>query len=182
MFAEWPLILSSGLTGLGILLTIVVGILAYALIRRRLYRLVQTNRLAVPLQAVLQRGVRSTVVMLVLLVSLQQAGVSLSSLWAALIGLAALLAGGFVALSTVLSNTLCAVLLLVFTPFRMGDEIEILEVTGGHGLRGTVLNLGMLYTSLRKTADDGSPEGVVHVSNSLLCQKALRCWRVTTSA
>ena len=182
MPAEWPLLLSSGLTGLGIFITILVGVVTYVLIRRRLYRLAQANRLAVPLQVVLQRGARSMIVMFMLLIVLQQVGVSLSSLWSGLIGLATLLAGGFVALSTVLSNTLCAVLLLVFTPFRQGDDIEILEVTGGQGLRGKVVNLGMLYTSLQKMADDGSPEGVVHVSNSLLFQKALRCWRVTTTA
>ena len=68
---------------------------------------------------------------------------------------------------------------MIFTPFRIGDEIEIIEATGGSGLRGKVVNLNILYTSLQEMAEDGGPNGVIHVPNNIFFQKAIRLWQGT---
>jgi small-conductance mechanosensitive channel len=176
MSAQASLIVHYGLIGLGLLITIVLGGMVYVLMRQSLRLLVQTNRLSEPLLLPLQGFLRAIVVLVVLLICLQQVGVQVSSLWAALVTLAAMLAGGFVALGTVLSNVLCAVLLLVFAPFRIGDDIEIIEATGGQGLRGKVVNLNIMYTSLESVAEDGSRYGVVRLPNATFFQKTVRRW------
>jgi small-conductance mechanosensitive channel len=176
MSAQASLIVHYGLIGLGLLITIVLGGMVYVLMRQSLRLLVQTNRLSEPLLLPLQGFLRAIVVLVVLLICLQQVGVQVSSLWAALVTLAAMLAGGFVALGTVLSNVLCSVLLLVFAPFRIGDDIEIIEATGGQGLRGKVINLNIMYTSLESVAEDGSRYGVVRLPNATFFQKTVRRW------
>lgn len=173
---QWVFLTHYGLTVLGILITIVLGCVVFLVIRRSVDVLVHTNCISAPLRAPLQGGVRGVMVLVVLLVCLQQLGIQLTSLWAGLVTFAAMLAGGFVALASLASNVLCTVLLLVFAPFRIGDEVEIIEATGGRGLRGTVVHLNMMYTSVQPIADDGSRLGIVRVPNTLFFQKALRQW------
>ena len=62
--------------------------------------------------------------MVIFLLILQQIGVSMNSVWAVLSAVVAMIAIGFVAVWSVLSNLLCTVMLLIFQPFRVGDEIE----------------------------------------------------------
>lgn len=176
MSVEWPFIVHYGLIGLSMLITIGLGLIVYVLIRQSLRLLVQTNRLAAPLQIPLQGFVRGLIVILVLLICLQQAGVQVTSLWAGLVTVSAMVAGGFVALSSVLSNLLCTVLIFVFAPFRIGDDIEIIEATGGQGLRGQVVSLNMMYTSIQSVAEDGAHYGVVRLPNTIFFQKTVRRW------
>jgi small-conductance mechanosensitive channel len=179
MSEPWPLIVHYGSMGLKIAITMLLGIVLYTLIRQSLRLLVQTNRLSAPLHLPLQGLARAIVVITVLLVCLQQAGLQVTSLWAGLIAGAAMVAGGFVALSSVLSNVLCSVLLLVFAPFHMGDDIEIIEATGGQGLRGKVVNFNVMYTSIQHVTEDGSHESVVRLPNTMFFQKTIRRWRGT---
>ncbi len=164
---------------LSILAMIAVGYVAYALLRRVLNALVENDYLPQPLQPVLQGTARWLVLILVVLMCLQQTGVHMVAFWAGFVSVVALIAVGFIAVWSVLSNILCALLLVLFDLFRIGDEIEIIEATGGKGLRGTVVNLNVLYTSLQETQDDGAPDGVTHVPNNIFFQKTLRRWRGT---
>jgi small-conductance mechanosensitive channel len=108
--------------------------------------LVENESLPQPLRPVLQGTVRWLVV--VVLTCLQQTGSRVATFWTALVSVTALGAVGFIAVCSVLSNMLCSVLLVVFDLFRIGEEIEVIEATGGKGPRGTVVNLNVLYTSL----------------------------------
>lgn len=56
-----------------------------------------------------------------------------------------LVAIGFVAVWSVLSNFLCAFVLVLFKPFAVGDEVEL---TGGEGVKGKVVDLSLLFTTL----------------------------------
>jgi small-conductance mechanosensitive channel len=163
-----------GLVALRILIVVLLGALVNVLLQHSLRLLFQQGSLSEPVYVPLRGAVRGGIVLLVLLLSLQQAGVEVTGIWAAASALAAMLAGGFVALGTVLSNLLCTVLLLVFAPFRVGDDIEIIEATGGRGLRGRVVDLKALYTSLRISDEAGG--GAVQVPNTLFFQKSIRRW------
>lgn len=167
-----------GWMALRILVVIVLGALVNGLLQRSLRLLTGQGSLSGPVYVPLRGAVRGGIVLLVLLLSLQQAGVEITGIWTAVTALAAMLAGGFVALGTVLSNLLCTVLLLVFAPFRIGDDIELIKVTGGSGLRGSVMDLNVLYTSLRLPDEAGG--GVVQVPNTLFFQNSVRRWDGTS--
>lgn len=155
------------------LLVIVLGIGVYRMLIGVLRFLVHTQHLPAPLLVPLRGLVRAVTFTLVALVVLQQMGVQVTSLWAGMLTLAAMIAGGFVALSSVVSNFLCTFLLLVLTPFRVGDEVEIVGASGVSDLRGTVVNLTLFYTSLQLEAEPRRQ--VAHVPNTLFFQQPIRC-------
>ncbi len=68
--------------------------------------------------------------------------------WALISTALAALALGFVAAWSVLSNATAALLILTFRPFRIGDEIELMELTNGFTIGGRVLDMNLLYTTL----------------------------------
>ncbi len=90
----------------------------------------------------------------------------LSNLWTMLGAVAALIAVGFVAVWSVLSNLSCTVLILFFRPFEIGDELEF---TDPSGLRGKVVNLNFAYTTLRD--DEGR---LVQIPNNLFFQRIVK--------
>jgi small-conductance mechanosensitive channel len=110
----------------------------------------------------------------VLLTVMQQFGVSVHTLWTALSAVFVMLAVGFIAMWSVLSNVLCALFLVVFAPFRIGDRIEIIEVAAKEadkrGLRGKVSGMDLIYTTL---LDEGD-RSTIRVPNNLLFQRAIR--------
>lgn len=86
-----------------------------------------------------------------------------------------LVAIGFVAMWSVLSNLLCAFVLVMFKPFSVGDELEI---SGDGGARGKVADLSLIFTVLH--TQDGEQ---VIVPNNIFFQRIFRRreGRVTTS-
>ncbi len=170
-------IFQSILPVLGVIVLMVLGVLANALARRGLRRLAERQYLSEPLSRVFQGLVRWVIAIVVILLSLQQFGVPLFGLWAGLLTVAGMVTIGFIAVWSVLSNILCSVLLIILAPFRIGDEIEIIETTGGKGLRGKVVGLNMMYTSLQEVAESGMSDGTTYVPNNIFFQKAVRQWR-----
>ncbi len=69
-------------------------------------------------------------------------------LFTVLAGTAALIATGFIALWSTLSNILCTILILVTRPFRIGDELTFPP----DPLEGQVIDLSFFFTTL-KTRD-----------------------------
>ncbi len=72
-----------------------------------------------------------------------------------------LVAIGFVAVWSVLSNVLCTFVLIVMRPFGVGDEIELVA----SGLKGRVIDLNVLYTTL-----EVAPNETVLVPNNTFFQ------------
>lgn len=91
---------------------------------------------------------------------------NLGSLWAMLGTVAALVAVGFVAVWSVLSNLSCTVLILFFRPFEVGDELEF---TDPANLRGRVINLNFAYTTLKD--DEGR---LIQIPNNLFFQRIIK--------
>jgi small-conductance mechanosensitive channel len=92
-------------------------------------------------------------------------GFNVGGLWTALTTVFAMIAIGFVAVWSVLSNTLCTVIILISRPFAVGDEIEF----PGESIKGRVENLNFIYTTL--ACEDGS---VLQIPNNLFFQKTIR--------
>lgn len=74
----------------------------------------------------------------------------------------ALIATGFVALWSTLSNILCTIVILVTRPFRIGDILTFPP----DGISGQVVDLSFFFTTLR-TADGGS----ITVPNTMFFQR-----------
>ncbi len=103
--------------------------------------------------------------------ALQYNGISANSLWAVVSALLAMVAIGFVAVWSVISNVLCTLLLIITRPFRIGDHIEITEpASSDNFLGGKVMNISMLYTTLQ----EAKGSNVLLIPNNFFFQKAIR--------
>ena len=89
----------------------------------------------------------------------------LENVWAAATAVIALIAIGFVAVWSVLSNVMCSFILLGVRPFRIGETVSIV----GEEVRGRVEQITLLFTMLR--AEDGSQ---VLIPNNQMFQKSIR--------
>ncbi|MEB3901296.1 mechanosensitive ion channel family protein, partial [Pseudomonas putida] len=112
-----------------------------------------------------------------LLFVLERMGVSATVLWTALSGFVAVAAVAFFAIWSVLSNLLCAVLIFTVGPFRIGDVVELVDTLDKPGVKGRVIAINLLYTTLMETPEAGG--ALVQVPNSQFFQKAVRRWRGT---
>ena len=105
------------------------------------------------------------------LIVLQQLGF-FDEAWALLSAVVAALAVAFVASWSVLSNVSCALFLLVYRPFRVGDYVEVVEPSGDVGARGKVVDLNLFYTTLLE-----SGSAVIRIPNNVFVQKYSRVRR-----
>ncbi len=161
---------------------IVVGIVALAAIvvlrmGRRLILGIQRSR-NLPDAAVLpiRRFLRVTILILALLIALQLVGVPMTTVWTAVSGLLALIAIGFIAVWSVLSNAMCSFLLMIFKPFRIGDMVEIIDTAAGPNVGGRVTDVTLMFVVLREEAGegDGGPASLIQVPNNIFFQKTIR--------
>lgn len=111
-----------------------------------------------------------------LLWSLERMGVSGTVLWTAFTGFAAVGAVAFFAAWSVLSNLFCTLLIFSTRAFELGDVVELLEVGDKPGLKGRVVDINMVYTTLSEAAEAGAPGTTLQLPNSLFFQRALRRW------
>lgn len=107
------------------------------------------------------------------LLILERLGVSGTVLWTAFTGFAAVGAVAFFAAWSVLSNIFCTVLILTTRPFRLGDWVELLENGEKPGLMGRVVDVNLVYTTLREGDDDESLS-LLRVPNNLFFQRTVR--------
>lgn len=173
-----------GWTLVAILIIILGGFVTYLLLQRGLNSFARKRYISGSLAGVLKILLRWAMIVLVVLVTLQQLGVQMTVVWAALSAGVVFVGVGLVAVWSVFSNALCSLLLLIFQPFRIGDRIEIIDATGGTGLRGKVVNLNPIFTYLEEEEGDGNGHGhesVLYVPNNTFFQKTIRRWQSLTS-
>jgi len=139
-------------------------LLVYLIVRRSLVSSARKGRLSPVVVTMLRAALRWAALLLLVLVVLQELGM-LQNAWAALTAVAAMVAIGFVAVWSVLSNALCTVLLLIFKPFRIGDRVELPADEVG----GIVVDLNFAYTTL---LEDGGQR--LQIPNNLFFQKIVR--------
>jgi len=157
-----PFFLDTGEAVVVIVLTMVL----YALAHRGIHRMQQRGKLAKPVTTVCLQIMRWLFLLVGLLLVLQAYGV-LNNAWAALTTMLGLVAIGFVAVWSILSNVLCSVILLAVRPFQVDDTLEL----PGAGLRGRVVNFNMIFT--RFETEDGA---TIQVPNNLFFQQAVKRW------
>ena len=76
-----------------------------------------------------------------------------------------LVAIGFVAVWSVLSNILCTFVLVAFKPFAVGDELEL----PADNVKGRVADLSLIFTTLQVSADE-----TVMIPNNTFFQRVFK--------
>ncbi|RUG77389.1 mechanosensitive ion channel family protein [Pseudomonas aeruginosa] len=160
-----------------ILLILLVAWLLQRLVRRTVTRIGERYPVPPELLLPLRGGLRWLIMVSALIMVLERLGVSAEVLWTALTGFAAVAAVAFFAIWSVLSNLFCALLIFTVGPFRIGDRVELIDSADKPGVTGRVVAINLLYTTLEETLEDGSPDPLLQVPNSLFFQKAVRRWR-----
>lgn len=165
------------LLALNIVLIIVLAWLFKRLLGRLIQRLSAKYDLppdmAVPMRTLGGWFIIAVAVLLVL----QHLGVSATVLWTALSGFAAMAAVAFFAAWSVLSNLFCSFLIFTASPFRIGDKLEILDAADKPGVKGRVLGIHLLYTTLEDLSSEETSGALLQIPNSAFFQKSIRRWR-----
>lgn len=170
---EWFGIL---LPGLQIILILVVAWALQLMMRRFIVRIGERYRLPMELLMPL-RGLLSWLIMgSAVLMVLERLGVSATVLWTAITGFAAVAAVAFFAAWSVLSNLFCALLIFTAGPFRIGDQLEVVDSADKPGVKGRVMDINLLYTTLEDVSES-SQGALLQIPNSLFFQKVVRRWR-----
>lgn len=158
--------------------TILLGIILIRLLMRGLDQAASHNILPMPSIKVLKSVARWLIIMLVMVMVLEQIGLS-QSLWAMASTVLAMVAIGFVAGWSIISNFFATFLLLIFQPFRIGDEIQILDPSSEIGQQGKVVDFTLIFTILDQVDPKTGNEYVVQIPNNMFFQKVIRCKRGT---
>jgi small-conductance mechanosensitive channel len=168
---NWITVLQAG--G-GIVLTIAASIVIIRLARRGLEALGRRQHIATAHIGMMRLLVRWLVLVVAALLIITQLGIRIGSLWAVLSAFLAIAGIGFVAVWSMLSNVSSTILLLVFHPFAIGDEIEVIEATGGAGLRGKVTGINFMYTTIEEKESQTGEVIDTLVPNNTFFQKTIR--------
>ncbi|MBB4129329.1 mechanosensitive ion channel domain-containing protein [Xanthomonas sp. 3075] len=162
-----------------IVLILAVAALARLLLRQLLRRLCTHYKLPAEMTIGIRRVGSFVISVTAVLMVLHVLGVSSGTLWTAFTGFAAVGAVAFFAAWSVLSNIFCTFLIITTRPFRLHDHIELLEGGDKPGLKGRVIDINVIYTTLEETGDHAG--SVLQVPNSLFFQRTTRRWRETSS-
>lgn len=170
LLQEWSVPL---LNAAKMLLILLLAYLLQRLLARGLTRLGMRYQLPEQLLLPVRGALRWLIMGGALVMLLERMGVSATVLWTAVSGFVAVVAVAFFAIWSVLSNLLCAVLILTVGPFRLGDVVEILESVEKPVVKGRVIAINLLYTTLEESVESGLAP-IVQVPNNLFFQKVVR--------
>lgn len=178
LWNQWSRDWLSLLPSVGYLLVVIVAAwLLRRVIRALFTRLVSHSLLPPTLAAGLLRVASFIITAGAVLLILDLLGVSATVLWTAFTGFAAVAAVAFFAAWSVLSNIFCTLLIAVTRPFRLMDYVELLDGGDKPGLRGQVIDVNLIYTTLKETSAGEDSGTVLQIPNSLFFQRTLRRWQ-----
>jgi small-conductance mechanosensitive channel len=166
---------------LTVALIIAVTLLLSRALKRLVHRLTATGHINPFMAARLQVARRWGFLTIAGLVVLQAAGL-FDNAWALLSAVLATVAIGFFAAWSLLANATSALLILAFRPFRHGDVVELVEPTNATTQGGTVVDINMMFTTLRERDEESGRESVLHIPNALFFQKLVRTRTAEESA
>ncbi|MGC4397696.1 MULTISPECIES: mechanosensitive ion channel domain-containing protein [Hydrogenophaga] len=163
--------------GLQIALIVLLMLLLRSLLHRFISRVSADKQVPLELVVGTKRLVTLLLVGAALLWILDRVGVSATVIWTAFSGFVAVGAVAFFAAWSVLSNIFSAVLIYTSRPFGLHDHIELLEGGDKPGLAGEVMDINLIYTTLREDPVDGQEPTHLRIPNSLFFQRTTRLRR-----
>lgn len=159
-----------------VLLILIAALVLQRVARRLIIQAVKRYGLPAELSISGRRLVGFIIHAAALLMVLERLGVSATVLWTAFTGFAAVAAVAFFAAWSVLSNVFCTVLIFTIRPFRLYDHIEVLENGEKPGLKGRVVDINLIYTTLEEVGG-GAGGTVLQIPNNMFFQRTVRRWR-----
>ena len=159
-----------------ILFIILMAWLIQRILTRAFTRIAERYHMPPSMLLPLRGAIRWLILGSAFMLILERLGVSANALWTALTGFVAVAAIASFAAWSVLSNLLCAALIFTVGPFRIGDYVEVLESAEKPGVKGRVVAINMLYTTLEDISE-GNAGALLQIPNSLFFQKIIRRWR-----
>ena len=160
-----------------ILATLLLIWLAYSLMAKGVGRMLRRHPEQARVQPVMLRWLKIVLLPIAILLLLQAAGMSTGWFLSVITASATLVAIGFVAVWSVLSNITSSLLIIFNRFFRIGDDLEVLEPTGNEGLRGRVVDIDLFFTTIEKGDKATSTVDIVRIPNNIFFQKAIRIRR-----
>ena len=154
-----------------IALVAICGYASLIVVTKFIGRLTRSGHIDEPYNAIFIAVSKWIIVIVALLFFLQIIGIPISHVFATLSAVLVLVAVGFVAVWSVLSNILCSFLLLLSRPFSFDDEIELKEVDKEKGIRGKVINLNLFFTTLETELNGEDAKQVIRIPNTLFFQR-----------
>ncbi|MGD8453418.1 MAG: mechanosensitive ion channel [Phycisphaerae bacterium] len=151
------------------LAAVVAALVVDRLVLTALFALRTSGQLPESTSNMIRRWTRGLLTTAVVFFVIALAGAPVGMLWAPLSALFAMVAVGFIAVWSVLSNILATLIILIWRPFNVGEEIEIQP----DGIAGTVIDINFMFTLLR-----GEGGTRTTVPNSLFVQKFVRRHKV----
>jgi len=141
---------------------VVIALVAFVVLGRALGAVERNSPFPPILFKLFKRVARFAVLILAVYLILESWGFELKTVLAILGTVLGMVAIGFVAVWSLLSNLMCAFILATFRPFRVGDTIEI----PSENVQGKVTDLTLLFTTLQ--TDEGDD---LQVPNNVFFQK-----------
>ncbi|MDH5408230.1 MAG: mechanosensitive ion channel family protein [Gammaproteobacteria bacterium] len=154
------------------IIIIVVAFLIYRLFNRLFNKVAERGFIHEQLRLTSTFTIRWLIIIISIISLMGTFGVSVESIWAAFSAIIVMFAIGFVAVWSVLSNMFCSVLLVIFAPFRIGDEIELQDAAADIRVSGKVTGINLMHTTL-VSLNDGEEE-VIRVPNNFFFHKYIR--------
>ena len=138
-----------------------VGLGLFFGLKGRILKFAQWARLPRLALTPVRIGIRYAILAVALLLILGRWGFQINGIIAVIGTVLGLVAIGFVAVWSVLSNFLCTLVLVILKPFYVGDEIELPTAN----VKGKVTDLSLVYTTL-----ESAPGETVLVPNNMFFQ------------
>ncbi|MDQ8185280.1 mechanosensitive ion channel domain-containing protein [Pelagicoccus sp. SDUM812002] len=158
---EWERFLGDALATL----VIIVGTYTFWLVISRAFRALNSrSKVSQALVLPLRLLARYVVILIALLLCLTAYGIPIGNFWTLVSTTLGLVAIGFVAVWSVLSNISATFLILLVQPFKLGDYVAIV----GEEVMGRVTDINFLFTTVRKGNGD-----MYKVPNNQFFQKSL---------
>ncbi|MDQ8205537.1 mechanosensitive ion channel domain-containing protein [Pelagicoccus sp. SDUM812003] len=143
---------------------ILVGaMLIWLLISRGLQLLERRPKVSKTLILPIRLALRYALFLMAVLLILTSFGIPIGNFWTFVSTLLGLIAIGFVAVWSVLSNISATFFLLLVQPFRVGNFVKVV----GDDIMGEVIDINFMFTTIRSTEGD-----VFNVPNNQFFQKA----------
>jgi small-conductance mechanosensitive channel len=143
----------------------IAGILLQMWIRTLIHRFSEKHRLPSNVTIGIRVSSRWVILTAFLLASLAVLGVEIGNIWTLVSTALAMVAIGFVAVWSLLSNVSAFFILLVWHHWELGDHICVMP----DNIQGRVEDMNMMFTILRTNEGEA-----VAIPNSLLLQRVIR--------
>jgi small-conductance mechanosensitive channel len=123
------------------------------------------DRIGSPKKHLLHKISKTFLLLLFVFLLISIWGINIKNLWVFITGAIGVVAIGFFAVWSMLSNIVAGFLLIVSDTFSIGDEIEIIP----DGISGKVVEIKSMFVVLKQPGGD-----IIHVPNNLLFQRIIK--------